>query len=70
MQGGKKYANTDRGSGTREKGDGEGDKKEEGERGRNEFKRAHAMCIHLNLVAIVATTWYGCRLASRYELAQ
>lgn len=66
----KKYANTDRESGTREKGDGEGDKRENRERGIDGFKRSHAMCIHLNLVAIMATAWYGCRLASRYELAR
>ncbi|KAF1848712.1 uncharacterized protein K460DRAFT_309327 [Cucurbitaria berberidis CBS 394.84] len=29
------------------------------------FSRAHAMSIHLNLVAIGATLWYGWRLASR-----
>ncbi|CAG8955937.1 hypothetical protein HYFRA_00008790 [Hymenoscyphus fraxineus] len=29
------------------------------------FSRAHAMCIHLNLLAVLATGWYGVRLASR-----
>ncbi|PSN59286.1 hypothetical protein BS50DRAFT_508751, partial [Corynespora cassiicola Philippines] len=29
------------------------------------FSRAHAMSIHLNLVTIGATLWYGWRLASR-----
>ena len=33
------------------------------------FSRAHAMSIHLNLVAIGATIWYGFCLASRFELA-
>ncbi|KAK3172758.1 hypothetical protein OEA41_006082 [Lepraria neglecta] len=31
------------------------------------FSRAHAMSIHLNLVAIGATIWYGFLLASRME---
>ncbi|CAG8977952.1 hypothetical protein HYALB_00001833 [Hymenoscyphus albidus] len=29
--------------------------------------RAHAMCIHLNLLAVLATGWYGVRLASRLD---
>ena len=32
------------------------------------FSRAHAMSIHLNLVAIGATIWYGFLLASRMEV--
>lgn len=32
------------------------------------FSRAHAMTIHLNLLAIGATIWYGFRLTSRMEL--
>lgn len=31
------------------------------------FSRNHAMCIHLNLITIVATLWYGWRLASRMK---
>jgi hypothetical protein len=33
------------------------------------FSKAHAMCIHLNLVVIGATVWYGFDLASRLSLA-
>ena len=29
------------------------------------FARAHAMSIHLNLLTIGATLWYGWRLASK-----
>ena len=29
------------------------------------FSRAHAMTIHLNLLTIVCTLWYGASLASR-----
>ena len=32
------------------------------------FSRNHAMCIHLNLISIVATVWHGVRLASRLRL--
>jgi len=32
------------------------------------FSRAHVMSIHLKLLAIGATIWYGFRLASRMEL--
>ena len=32
------------------------------------FSRAHAMSIHLNLVAIGATVWYGFHLASRMKI--
>jgi hypothetical protein len=32
------------------------------------FSKAHAMSIHLNLLAIMATLWYGVRLASRMSL--
>lgn len=31
------------------------------------FSRAHAMSIHLNLLAVAATLWYGVRLASRLD---
>jgi hypothetical protein len=31
------------------------------------FSRNHAMSIHLNLIAMGATLWYGWRLASRLE---
>ncbi|KAI9703348.1 MAG: hypothetical protein M1836_007915 [Candelina mexicana] len=30
-----------------------------------EFKRAHAMVIHLNAIAMLATVWYGVSLAGR-----
>ena len=35
-----------------------------------EFSRAHAMSIHLNLLTVGLTLWYGWRLASklRFEL--
>lgn len=29
------------------------------------FSKAHAMCIHLNAIAMVATVWYGMRLGGR-----
>lgn len=29
------------------------------------FSRAHAMAIHMNLLTIVCTLWYGASLASR-----
>lgn len=29
------------------------------------FKQCHAMSIHLNIIAVVATLWYGWHLASR-----
>jgi hypothetical protein len=32
------------------------------------FSKAHAISIHLNLVSIVATLWYGVRLAARFKL--
>lgn len=32
------------------------------------FARNHAMSIHLNLLAIGATLWYGVRLASRFQI--
>ncbi|KAF2201235.1 hypothetical protein GQ43DRAFT_440799 [Delitschia confertaspora ATCC 74209] len=32
------------------------------------FSRQHAMAIHLNLLAILATVWYGFRLVSRFSL--
>jgi hypothetical protein len=31
------------------------------------FKRVHAMSIHLNLVTVGATVWYGFGLALRLE---
>jgi hypothetical protein len=34
---------------------------------RKTFHRAHAMCIHLNIVTICATVWYGCRLAMKFD---
>ncbi|KAF2848074.1 hypothetical protein T440DRAFT_470426 [Plenodomus tracheiphilus IPT5] len=34
------------------------------------FSRAHAMSIHLNLMAVIATLWYGVRLGSRFNLAE
>jgi hypothetical protein len=32
------------------------------------FSRAHAMSIHLNLIAIVATLFYGWQLSSRLDI--
>ena len=32
-----------------------------------DFARNHAMSIHLNLLAVGATLWYGLRLASKLE---
>lgn len=32
------------------------------------FSKNHAMSIHLNLLAIGATLWYGVRLASRFQI--
>ena len=32
-----------------------------------EFSRTHAMCIHLNLVTVCATVWYGWRLAMKLD---
>ena len=29
------------------------------------FSRQHAMAIHLNLISVGATIWYGVRVASR-----
>jgi hypothetical protein len=34
---------------------------------RKAFHRAHAMCIHLNIVTICATVWYGWRLAMKFD---
>lgn len=31
------------------------------------FSRAHAMSIHLNLITIGATLWYGWQLASKLQ---
>lgn len=33
------------------------------------FERVHAMSIHLNLVTVGATVWYGFGLALRLETA-
>lgn len=33
------------------------------------FSKNHAMSIHLNLLAVGATVWYGIRLASRVQTA-
>lgn len=33
------------------------------------FSKNHAMSIHLNLLAIGATMWYGVCLASRFQIA-
>ena len=33
-----------------------------------EFAKAHAMSIHLNLLTILATIWYGFSLTSRFQL--
>ena len=38
------------------------------ERRNRAFRRVHAMSIHLNLVTVGATVWYGFRLASRLEI--
>lgn len=32
------------------------------------FSKNHAMSIHLNLLAIGATMWYGVGLASRFQI--
>lgn len=32
-----------------------------------QFKKNHAMCIHLNLISVGAILWYGCRLASHLQ---
>jgi hypothetical protein len=32
------------------------------------FSKAHAMSIHLNLITIGATLWYGWRLASKLDV--
>jgi hypothetical protein len=39
-----------------------------GQGAKKQFSRAHAMCIHLNLITIVATVIYGLRLASRLDV--
>lgn len=31
------------------------------------FKRTHAMCIHINLLTICATLWYGWRIVARLK---
>ena len=33
------------------------------------FSKAHAMSIHLNLIAIISTVWYGFSLASRLSVS-
>lgn len=37
---------------------------------RKAFSRAHAMSIHLNLLATIATVYYGFRLGSRLSIEQ
>jgi hypothetical protein len=32
---------------------------------KRDFSRNHAMAIHLNLIGIMATVWYGFALASK-----
>ena len=34
------------------------------------FSRAHAMSIHINLMTIAATIWYGFRLSSRFQIVK
>lgn len=35
---------------------------------RRSFSRNHAMAIHLNAIAMIATVWYGFSLASRIKV--
>ncbi|KAI9789982.1 MAG: hypothetical protein M1816_005596 [Peltula sp. TS41687] len=37
-------------------------------RANKSFSRMHAMSIHLNLIAVLSTVWYGLSLASRLEI--
>lgn len=32
------------------------------------FSRSHAMAIHLNAIAMLATVWYGFALAARMSI--
>lgn len=34
------------------------------------FSTAHAMSIHINLMTIAATMWYGFRLSSRFQMVE
>lgn len=34
------------------------------------FSKAHAMSIHINLMTIAATMWYGFRLSSRFQMVE
>ena len=34
------------------------------------FSKAHAMSIHINLMTIAATVWYGFRLSSRFQMVE
>jgi hypothetical protein len=36
---------------------------------KRQFSRNHAMTIHLNAIAMIATVWYGISLASRIQIA-
>ena len=56
-------------AGTKERNGGAKDVSEEMQRINKAFSRTHAMAIHLNAMAIVATVWYGISLASRMNLA-
>lgn len=49
-------------------GDGRGREGKDWKAKKRAFSRAHAMCIHLNLLAVGATVWYGFRLSSRMKL--
>ena len=33
------------------------------------FSRPHAMCLHLNVVALMATLYYGIRLGLKLDLS-
>lgn len=39
------------------------------QRANRNFARNHAMSIHLNAIALVATVWYGVSLSSRLAMA-
>ena len=45
------------------------DMTEEMKRINKKFSRNHAMAIHLNVISMVATVWYGFSLASRIKIA-
>lgn len=38
------------------------------QRANRDFARNHAMSIHLNAIALVATVWYGVSLSSRLSM--